>query len=794
MGRLSRVLFGWWHSPAVRFRVLLTIGAIGVFGASALVGAWFNVCGPVGSCPSIAGLESYDPDQASKVYAADGRLITDFGLQRRTVVGIKQMSPAVISAFLSTEDRRFYSHGGIDWIRFFGSVKSILTGKRVEGFSTITMQLAGNLWPDQIDRSKRSGFDGITRKLREARMAIEIERNYRKDKILELYLNQINLGNGAYGVEAASGRYFGKSARLLNVAEAATLAAIPRAPTRYNPRRNPDLAVQRRNLIINLLRDQGKLAAESAEAWKAYPLALSTRSDFTGVGDYFVEYVRQVMQARFGSDLYTGGYRIYTTLDLDMQFSAERALEAQLTQIEDGKTWGRFPHETFRQYLDGRDAADDGEGQGPFSPYLQGAIVTIEPRTGRIRAMVGGRDFADSKYNRVTQALRQAGSTFKPFVYGAALLAGYRWSDIYEDSPIEIPIDDQPPWAPKNYDLKYNGFMAMREGLFDSRNTVAVKVGLDVGIAAVVKMAAAAGIATRIPRVPSIFIGAAEVTPLEITSAYGTFANLGVRVPPQAIDRVEDASGNILWQPEARQTRVMDAEHAWLLLDGMRDVVRKGTASGLLPRAGLVGLPAAGKTGTTNDGMDVWFVGFTPDLVTGVWMGFDKKQVIMANAQGGRLAAPAWGLMMKEVYERRRIPEAWAKPADITAVVVDKTTGFLPSPQCPAADLQAEYYFPGTEPTERCPVHGGGPIPARLRPSSDTIGVHTDSLGRPQRRPGDTAFRAVRPGADTSRGRRLLPGVTDTARRRPAGDTGRRAGPPSAPRDTLRAAGPFPRR
>lgn len=703
--RVFRTLGRWWQSPTIRFRFLLTVGAIGCFSIALFAGAWFNVCAPVGACPSIASLESYDPDQASKVYAADGRLITDFGLQRRTVVSIKQISPAVIAAFLSTEDRRFYQHGGIDFIRVFGSVKSLLQGKRLQGFSTITMQLAGNLWPDQIDRSQRSGFAGLTRKLREARMAMEIERNYPKDKVLELYLNQINLGNGAYGVEAAALRYFGKTARQVNVAEAAMLAAIPKAPTRYNPRRNPDFAVQRRNLIINLLRDHGKLAPESAEAWKAYPLALSSRSDFTGVGDYFVEYVRQVLQARFGGDLYRSGLRVHTTLDLDMQQAAERAIETQLTRVEeDAKAYGRFPHRTFRQYLEKRDPDADEGDQGPFSPYIQGAIVTVEARTGYIRALVGGRDFADSKFNRATQAARQAGSTFKPFVYAAALEAGYRLSDIYEDSPVEIPIPDQPPWAPKNYDLKYLGNLSMRHGLYDSRNTIAVKVGMDVGVEAVIKEAAAAGITSRIPRVPSIFIGSAEVTPLEITAAYATFANMGVRVAPTAILRVEDANGNIIWQPETKQTRVMDPEHAWLILDGLRDVMRKGTASALMSRAGI-NLPAGGKTGTTNDGMDVWFVGFTPDLVTGVWMGFDKKQVIMSNAQGGRLAAPAWGLMMKDVYERRRVPAPWAMPEGVTSVVIDRSTGFLATPACPADHVGPEFYYPGTEPTERCPVH-----------------------------------------------------------------------------------------
>lgn len=701
--RPFRALVRWWRSPAIRFRLLLAIGAVTLYGVGLLVGAWLNVCGPVGACPSIASLESYDPDQASKIYAADGRLVTDLGLERRTVVPLRQMSPAVIAAFLTTEDRRFYRHRGIDFVRIFGALRAIVFQRRLQGFSTITMQLAGNLWPEQINRRERRGFAGLTRKLREARMAMEIERNYSKDKILELYLNQIDLGNRAYGVEAAAQRYFGKSARQLNVAEAALLAGLPKAPSRYNPRRNPHLAVQRRNLIIGLLRDAGKLTAESAEAWRAYPLALSSRSDYTGVGDYYVEHVRQQLEARFGMELYRAGYRVYTHLDLDIQQAAERALAAQLERIEDGTSYGRFRHQTYRQYLEARNEPGAEPDDSPFSPYLQGAVVVIEPRTGYVRAVVGGRDFGDSKWNRVTQALRQAGSTFKPFVYAAAIRAGIPLSRIYDDAPISVEVPDQPDWQPKNYDLKFRGPMSMREALYDSRNTIAVAVGLEVGVDAVVSEAASMGISTHLPRVPSIFIGSAEVTPLELTAAFGTFANLGLRVQPNAILRVEDREGNIVWQPEIRSTRVADPQHAWLLLDALRDVVRRGTAAGSVQGRGFT-LPAGGKTGTTNDGMDVWYVGFTPDLVAGVWIGFDKKTTIMANAQGGRLAAPAWTDMMKEIYERRTAPAPWPMPEGLIALEVDGATGYLAGPAC-AGPVRLEFFYPGTEPTERCPGH-----------------------------------------------------------------------------------------
>src|SRR5918912_3197659 len=396
-----------WYSARFRRTVLVSFLAVVAFGLAVLTALWTRACAG-NSCPSIAELGGYDPNQASKVYAADGRLITDLGLERRTVVPLAEMSPYVKAAFITTEDKRFYQHHGIDWYRVFGAIKNNITKLRVaEGFSTITMQLARNLWPEDISGRDKT----LSRKLREAHVAREIEATFSKDKILELYLNQIDLGNRAYGVEAASQRYFGKSVRDLNVAEAATLAAIPKAPSTYNPRKNPNLNVQRRNTVLNLLRDNGLLSPEEAARWKAYPLLLSSRSDYSGVAEYFVEFVRQQLEARFGQALYTSGYRIYTTLDLEMQQAAERALEARLEAIESGAD-GKFEHPTYQQYQNSK--GDEGDRDLRSTPYLQGLVVTIEAKTGQIRAMVGGRDFGDSKFNRATQSLRQPGSTFKP--------------------------------------------------------------------------------------------------------------------------------------------------------------------------------------------------------------------------------------------------------------------------------------------------------------------------------------------------------------------------------------------
>jgi penicillin-binding protein 1A len=714
MASLSERFRQWWSGASARQLVLVAVAALAVFGLALLAGAWTFAC--AGSrCPSTAGLAEHDPDQTSKVYAADGRLITELGLERRTVVPLAEMSPAVTAAFLATEDKRFYRHNGVDWFRVLGAVKNnLLAMEFAEGFSTITMQLAGNLWPEDINRRDRS----IGRKLREAKVARAIERRYDKDKILELYLNQIDLGNRAFGVEAASQRYFGKSVRELNVAEAAVLAALPKAPSYYNPRRYPQRALRRRNLVISLMAEAGYLGGDEAERWKAYPLRMSSRSDFSGVAQYFVEYVRQQLEARFGTDLYRSGYRIYTTIDLDIQQAAERALEAQLQTIEAGKEYGRFPHRTYQQYLDSLHEDTDRTDQTGRSPYLQGLVVTLDARTGAIRAMVGGRDFDDSKFNRAVQARRQAGSTFKPIVYSAALRAGVPLSHMLVDEPISIEaVPGEPPWEPKNYDLTFEGPMTLRRALYRSQNIPAIKLGMEVGEQAVIAEAIRFGLtATRIPAVPSIFIGAVDVSPLEMIASFTAFATNGVRAVPNAVMRVEDRSGRILWEPEVRHEMVMDADQTWLIRDVLRDVVRRGTATRAITAAGFT-VPSGGKTGTTNDYKDVWFIGFTPDLVTGVWVGFDQPVRIMNNAQGGRLAAPAWSRLMKEVYERRPSPAEWTRPDGLVFDEIDATTGYRAGPFCPTDVRQVEWFLPNTAPIEVCPVHspflgaGGSALP-----------------------------------------------------------------------------------
>jgi penicillin-binding protein 1A len=705
-GRVAR----WFGPERARRTVLFVLLVVG-FALGLAYGSWTRVCAG-GACPSIAILDDYRPQQTSKVYAQDGRLITELGLERRTLIRLDEMPPALKEAFIAVEDKRFYQHHGIDYSRILGALKAnILSLSWGEGFSTITMQLARNVFPDRITREKK-----LSRKLKEVRVALELERTYSKDRILEMYLNQIPLGSGAFGVETAALRYFGKSARDLNVAEAALLAALPKAQNRYNPRRYPARAVQRRNLVLDLMRRQGYLSAAQAREAEAYPLTLSARADYGDVAPYFVEWIRQTLDARFGRDLYERGLRIYTTLDLDMQQAAERALENQLEVIEHG-TYGRFPHRSFAQYL----ASANGGAEGrTTTPYLQGAMVAMDAGTGAVRAMVGGRDFDDSKFNRATQALRQPGSTFKPFVYSAAIRAGHSPNEMLDDAPLSLPQPDGTVWEPVNFEQHtFHGLTALRTALAMSVNMVTIRLGLELGVDAVVDEAHRYGISTPVPAVPSIFIGSADVIPLEMVSAYTSFANLGVRAAPIAILRVEDEDGIVLWRPEPRLERVMAPDQAYVLTDLLRDVVRYGTASGAVRRTGFT-VPAGGKTGTTNDFTDVWFIGFTRELVAGFWMGFDQPQTIAPGAQGGIYVVPAWGAFMRETYERRPSPGEWTSPAGVVSREIDTESGKLATPYCPPSKRRWEVFTPGQEPLEYCPLHpgpaGSAPLPGAVPP------------------------------------------------------------------------------
>jgi penicillin-binding protein 1A len=692
--------------PRLRFylpRLALAVAGLGFLFALVFATWWTWFLCSDETCPSIEQFVDYKPSEPARLYAVDGRFIGEIGLERRSVVALDQIPRHVVDAFVITEDKRYYQHSGVDYFRVLGSViANVRAMGFAEGFSTITMQLARNIFPAQLPSRSKAGsaYNNLVRKFREAKVARQLEEALPKEKILELYLNQISLGAGAYGVEAASQRYFGRPVSEITVAEGAMLAALPKAPSRYNPRRFPDRAIQRRNTVLELMRRAGALSDADASVAKAYPLRLNRAA--RGAGDpapYFVEWVRAELERRFGKQVYESGLRVLTTLDLDMQGAAERAVERQLRAIE-ANTYGTFPHQTYEAYL-ARAASGDAVGSGANSPYLQASFVALDPRNGGVRALVGGRDFDDSKFDRAVRATRQPGSTFKPIVYATAVRSGRSPSYLIDDEPIEVPQLDGTLWTPQNYDLKFEGRVTMRRAVMFSRNLPAIRLTMEIGEGAVVDMAKNFGLTTRVPPYPSIALGSADVYPIEMVAAYSTFANLGWRVTPNPILRVETLDGRRLYEADPQRIQVLSREEAWLMTDMLRDVIRAGSGN-VVQREGFR-VPAGGKTGTTNDYTDVWFVGFTADLVAGVWIGFDQPKEIMGNAQGGRLAAPAWAAFMREVYERKPTPPDWPRPSGILAIPIDPATGLRAGLGCISDAIRTEYFIAGTEPTQECP-------------------------------------------------------------------------------------------
>ncbi len=672
--------------------VLLTLLALSVVGFGWL---WFAPCG-MGGCAPVSDLDQYQAEGSALLDANDKPFGTLSTVNRR-VVSIDSLPAYLPNAFVAIEDRRFYDHGGVDWQRFGGAMMAnVKRGGVAEGGSTITMQLARNLFPDALPYTERS----IRRKVMEIRVARQIERAFPKKKILELYLNHIYLGEGSYGVEAAARTYFGKPASELTLAEAATIGGLGQLPSRRNPREDRAAARKRRDIVLRAMADGGYVPVAEAEAAMKEPMRVArTGKDPKERGSYYVDRVRRELEERVGERFYTSGLRVYTAYDPVAQAAAEAEVGRQATAIENG-AFGAFNHP---KYTRGK-GADDDRG----TDYLQGSAVVMDARNGEVRALVGGRDYEDSKFDRIYQAKRQPGSAFKPFVYLTALEDGIAPTRRIDDAPISIPLSRGSSYSPRNYTGTFDGPVTMRDALTRSKNVVTVKLAQEVGMGRVADQARRLGITTPVPNNPAVALGSAEVRPIELVSAYATFANLGRRVTPHLVRRVESRDGEVLWEAENEGDEVLEAAEAFVLTTMLRDVVDRGTGTPV--RAAGFRAPAAGKTGTTNAATDVWFVGYTPDMVAAVWFGFDRPQTIVRGASGGTIAAPVWGRIMTRVYAGRAAPAEWGAPRGVVTETVDRATGLAVVQGCPARGATYTEYFVNTRPpAESCAPAGGYP-------------------------------------------------------------------------------------
>jgi len=823
--------------PPIWRNVLIGLGALMGVGILAVVG--LIVAANIG-LPSLTDLQNYQPPVTSRVHAGDGALVAEFAREQRVYVPIEQIPDHVKNAFVAVEDARFFEHSGLDYAgiarAMLSNVGRVLTGQRPQGASTITQQVAGNMLTGRAAECEggiAGLFCALYTKVREALVAQRIERVLDKDRILELYLNEIYLGNRAYGVAAAALNYFNKPLSELTVSEAAYLAILPKGPANYQLPRHRERAIDRRNYAIGRMLERGYITAEQAEEARAADLVTVDRlsGDQFVAASHFVEEIRRQVQAQYGEDaLYDGGLSIRSTLDTRLQLAAARALRAGLEAYDRRHEWrgpiarGDASGDVAEQLREaprpptlsnwiramvtgtangaitvrdengatGRLTNDDAQwaaqgarrnreralsrgaivyvqrGQsGRYTlkqiPEIQGALVAMDPHTGRVLAMVGGYSFEDADgLNRATQANRQPGSAFKPIVYAAAL----DWADspqgpitpstLIDDGPLAIEAGDGTNWSPENYSREYYGPTTLRRGLEFSRNAMTARVAYEMGAERVLQYGQRLGIYDeRTPAVFSLALGAGETTLMRMTTAYGMFVNGGRRIRPILIDRIQDRTGATVFRrdqrecpnctaewrrqqpprlPDARE-QVIDPVTAYQIVSMTEGVVQRGTATVV----NELGYPLGGKTGTTNDYKDAWFIGYSPDLVVGVWAGFDQPRNMGEGETGGRIAAPIFRDFMREAL-RDTPPTPFRIPAGVRLVRVDYTTGLLPTAASTQTILEA--FRPGSEPTNSMmssPFVFGGtdPIDPRLLTGLGEAVRGPDPQQRPQQQEED---------------------------------------------------------
>jgi penicillin-binding protein 1A len=692
------------HLPPVEIAGRRFVGRV-LFGLlvliSALVGATAGLLLVYTTdLPQVDALEAYRPNSITEIYDERGRVIGSFALQRRVVSTYDDFPPVLRDALVSIEDKDFYRHSGINFWRIVGAAyRDIESGGKVQGASTLTMQLARNLFLSP-DRSYH-------RKVQEAMLAIQIERRFTKSQIFTLYANQIFLGHGVYGFEAASEFYFSKPAKNLTLGEAATLAGLPKGPQIYSPINHPDRAQKRRNLVINAMLEDGKITTVQAADARSAPLGLHLAHDPNSLAPYFVEEIRRYLEGKYGTDqVHEGGLKVYTTLDVDLQRAANHAMLDGLAAYERRHGWkahlenvsaegvvlDKYAHADWDEepevngYIHalvtsagtgiatlkfGRYTAALGQAEAAWTQQklqnilkagdicyvkilslapngaarvsleqdsgAQGALLAIDNATGGIKAMIGGRDFNDSKFDRATQALRQVGSSFKPYVYTTVIDQGASPDDTILDEPVTFETSSG-PYSPHNYDEKFEGIITLRRALAQSRNIPALKLANKVGIKSVIDYAGRFGITSKLPPYLPIALGSAEITLMEQTSAYSVFPNDGVRITPRYITRVTDYEGRVLEEDFPEVKDAISSRTARIMTSMLHEVVQHGTAIA----AAKMPFPIGGKTGTTNDFTDAWFVGFTPTITCGVWVGYDEKKSLGAKETGAHAALPIW--------------------------------------------------------------------------------------------------------------------------------------------------------
>ena len=640
--------------------------------------------------------------ERSTVYDVDGKIYSRLAGANRLKVSLSEVSPSFISAVLAREDTRFYEHKGIDWRGVLRALsRDVVSMSAKEGASSLTMQLARNSLP--------LGGRTFSRKLLEAIVALRIERQFTKQQILELYVNRIYFGSGCYGVETASQAYFGKNASKLNLSEAALLAGLIRSPNRFSPLKNPHGAAIQRDGVLDRMVGLKKITQAQAEEAKRAKVVTRPKRMPQIQENYAMDAVQRALSLILTQDqIDNGGLSIYTTLDPSVQNGAQDALETQLGKIE---RQSNFHHPLKSDYK----PPENGEGDAAM-PYLEGAVVVIDNASGGIRALVGGRDYAQSKFNRaLTPANRQVGSAFKPFVYTIAFSHGLLPGAAISDDPIRPgEIDGAGSWSPANSDGTYGGVEPCSYGLIHSRNTMSVRVGQFAGLDGVQKVANDLGISKNVPHGPAIYIGSFETDLKDLTAAYSIFPNAGVRKQAYIVERIDDQQHKPIYLAAHITSPGLDPGAAWMTSELMEDVLTKGTAASA--RSLGFKLPAAGKTGTTNDYKDAWFVGYTSTLTCGVWVGFDQPTTIVPHGYGAALALPVWTQVMNKA-SRHYPAEPFQSTIPIQRATVCSISNQLATTGCMSAGSAYDIDLPVTKiPTVACQVHGGSQWPFAQQP------------------------------------------------------------------------------